>query len=105
VQFVVIAHDRDDEASRRRRVELRPEHMDRCAAAVEQGVLLFAVALLDDDERMIGSVMLVDLPGRADVERWLADEPYQAHGIWQQVDITRGRAGAWFDLTPPTPAS
>jgi uncharacterized protein YciI len=98
VQYVVIAHDHDDDAARERRIAVRPEHMARCAADVERGVLLFAAALLDDDERMTGSVMLVDLPSRADVERWLAGEPYQTNGIWRQVDITRGRAGPWFTL-------
>lgn len=105
MQFVVIAHDHDDDEARRRRVEARPEHMARCETAVDQGVLLFAAALLDDDERMIGSVMLVDLPSRADVEDWLADEPYQALGIWRQVDIVRGRAGPWFHLGPAAGAT
>ena len=98
MHYVVIAHDHDDEAARQRRIEVRPEHMERCERSVAAGTLVFAVALLDDDERMIGSAMVVDLPSRADVERWLDDEPYKVHGIWGRIDITRGRVGPWFPL-------
>jgi len=81
MHYVVIAHDHDDEAARQRRIEVRPEHMERCERSVAAGTLVFAVALLDDDERMIGSAMVVDL-----------------HGIWGRIDITRGRVGPWFPL-------
>jgi uncharacterized protein YciI len=94
--FVVIAHDHEDEGALERRLKVRPEHMERCEQAVAAGTLLYAVALLDDDERMTGSVMVVDLPTREDVERWLADEPYQVHDIWERIEISRGRVGPWF---------
>lgn len=94
--YVVIAHDHEDDSARERRLKVRPEHMERCEAHVAAGTLLYAVALLDDDERMVGSVMVVDLPSRADVERWLDDEPYKVHDIWARIDITRGRVGPWF---------
>jgi uncharacterized protein YciI len=97
MHYVVIAHDHDDEGARERRIKVRPEHMVRCEKMVEAGTLLFAVALLDDAERMVGSAMVVDLPSREDVERWLDDEPYQVHDVWRRVDITRGRIGPWFD--------
>lgn len=94
--FVVIAHDHEDEGALERRLKVRPEHMERCEQSVAAGTLVYAVALLDDDERMIGSVMVVDLPSRDDVERWLEDEPYQRDDIWERVEITRGRVGPWF---------
>jgi uncharacterized protein len=99
MHYVVIAHDHEGDDARERRLQVRPEHMARCEKMVEAGTLVFATALLDDDERMIGSVMVVDLPTRQDVERWLQDEPYQANDIWRQVDITRGRIGPWFGIT------
>ena len=103
MQFVVIAHDHDDDGALERRIAVRPEHMARCEKMVELGTLLFAVALLDDAERMIGSVMVVDLPTRADVEAWLDDEPYKVHDIWRQIDITHGRTGPWFTLPGSAP--
>ena len=101
MHYVVIAHDHDDDSARQRRIDVRPEHMERCEKMAEAGTLLYAVALLDDAERMIGSVMVVDLPSREDVERWLADEPYQVSDVWRQVDITRGRIGPWFGSPLP----
>jgi uncharacterized protein YciI len=96
MQFVVIAHDHKTEGTLERRTAVRPEHLARVDQATDDGTLVFAVALLDDDERMIGSVMVVDLPSRADVERWLDEEPYKVHDIWETIDITRGRVGPRF---------
>ncbi|MGH9211140.1 MAG: YciI family protein [Acidimicrobiales bacterium] len=96
MQFVVIAHDHEDDDALARRLKVRPEHMARCEKAVEQGTLVYAVALLDDSERMIGSVMVLDLPNREDVDRWLDDEPYKVNDVWCQITVTRGRIGPWF---------
>src|SRR5687767_14725953 len=96
MQFVVIAHDHTTEGTLERRIAVRPEHLARVEQATDDGTLVFAVALLDDDERMIGSVMVVDLPSRADVERWLDEKPYKVHDIWETIDITRGRIGPRF---------
>lgn len=96
MQFVVIAHDHETEGTLERRTAVRPEHLARVDEATDDGTLVFAVALLDDDERMIGSVMVVDLPSREDVERWLDEEPYKVHDVWATIQITRGRVGPRF---------
>lgn len=99
MHYVVIAHDHEGEEALQRRLQVRPEHLARCEKMVDAGTLVFAVALLDDDDRMIGSVMVVDLPSRHDVEQWLEDEPYMLNDVWRQVEITRGRVGPWFGTT------
>ena len=96
--FVVTAHDHEDDGALERRLKVRPEHMERCEQMVAAGTLQYAVALLDDDDRMIGSVMVVDLPTREDVESWLDDEPYKTNDIWERISITRGRVGPWFGV-------
>lgn len=96
MQFVVIAHDHEDEGTLERRLKVRPEHLARCDEAVAAGTLLYAVALLDDDERMVGSVMVLDLPSRDDVEQWLDGEPYRVHDVWERIEISRGRVGPSF---------
>ena len=45
--------------------------------------------LVDDDGRtMIGSLFLVEAPGRLDVERFHEADPFFKAGIWGRVTIT-----------------
>lgn len=42
----------------------------------------------DDGETMIGSLFLIDAPGRAEVEAFNRADPFAAAGIWEKVTIT-----------------
>ena len=42
----------------------------------------------DDGATMIGSLFLVDAPGRAEVEAFNRADPFAAAGIWEKVTIT-----------------
>lgn len=42
----------------------------------------------DDGEKMIGSLFLIDAPGRAEVEAFNRADPFAAAGIWEKVTIT-----------------
>ena len=63
------------------------------------GTLLYAAAILDDAEQMIGSSMVVDLPSRQDLDSWLNDEPYVVGGVWQRIEVRRCRPGPSFHRT------
>ncbi len=90
--FVVIAHDGRDEGAPARRMATRPRHMERIAPCAERGEMLAGIALLDQPEgRMIGSVMVLDLPDEAAVRTWLAEDPYMREGVWQEVTVLPGR--------------
>ena len=43
----------------------------------------------DDGETMIGSLLIVEAPDRAAVERFNRADPYAKSGVWAQVAITR----------------
>jgi len=36
---------------------------------------------------MIGSVVFAEFPSRAELDAWLAREPYVKEGVWQRVEI------------------
>jgi uncharacterized protein YciI len=36
---------------------------------------------------MIGSVVLAEFPNRADLDAWLAREPYVTEGVWKNIEI------------------
>ena len=42
----------------------------------------------DDGEKMIGSLFLIEAPGRAEVEAFNRADPFAAAGIWEKVTIT-----------------
>ncbi|PSO31905.1 YciI family protein [Bradyrhizobium sp. MOS002] len=42
----------------------------------------------DDGERMIGSLFLIEAPGRRDVEAFNRADPFAAADIWDKVTIT-----------------
>lgn len=42
----------------------------------------------DDGQTMIGSLFLIEAPGRGDVEAFNRADPFAAAGIWEKVTIT-----------------
>ena len=58
--------------------------------------MLYGIALLDEHDSMIGSVMIVDFRGRSDVDAWLQTEPYMTGSVWQTIDIKPCRLGPSF---------
>ena len=87
MQFLLIAHDGTDEDAKARRGAVRPAHFAGIAPMVARGELRAAGAILDDAGAMIGSVIFAEFPSRAELDAWLAREPYVTAGVWQKVEI------------------
>jgi len=51
--------------------------------------------LTDDGQRMIGSLMLVNMPDRAAVEAFSAGDPFSKAGVFESVVITRVSKTFW----------
>jgi uncharacterized protein len=43
---------------------------------------------LDENERMIGSVLIVDFPTRDALDEWLKIEPYVVGDVWRRIETT-----------------
>ena len=83
MQFVIRAYD--GEGMLERRLAVRPRHLagiDRLADHV-----VCAGGLLDDAGTMVGSMLVLDLPDRVALERYLAEEPYLTEGVWESVEV------------------
>ena len=87
MQFLVLAHDGADKAAKARRLAVRPAHFAGIQPMVECGELRAAGAILDDAGDMIGSVILAEFPTRADLDAWLAREPYVTENVWHTVEV------------------
>lgn len=95
MQFIITAHDYK-KGGLERRLASRKEHIamgDRMKAA---GNYLMGVALLDENEHMIGSVMILDFPSLKELNEWLKVEPYMVNNVWKKVEILPCKVGPTF---------
>jgi len=96
VQFIVTGYDGSDAGALERRTAVRDAHLVGATAMKEAGQLLFGTAILDDDDKMIGSIMVVEYPDRAAVDAWLKVEPYVKGDVWRKIEIAPCRVAPMF---------
>lgn len=68
------------------RLQMRPEHK-ACLAQLQEHIAFAGPLLQDDGQTMIGSLLVIDFPGRAAAEAWLAQEPFHRSGLYASVQI------------------
>ena len=86
--FVLVAYDGTDEGAPARRQAARPAHLEGVGCLSAAGNLKVGGALLDDDGKMIGSMMILDYPSEEALRaEFLATEPYVTEGVWQEIRI------------------
>lgn len=76
MQFIVTAYDGKDEMALERRLAVREQHMALVAKLLGERKQLCGAAILDENEKMIGSMLVVDFPTREELDEWLKIEPY-----------------------------
>ncbi|GLY98784.1 YciI family protein [Actinoplanes sp. NBRC 103695] len=96
MQFLLIAHDGDDDDALNRRLQAREKHIALGDEMVANGSMLYGGALLDDQEKMIGSVLVLDFPTRQELDAWLKIEPYVLGDVWRRIDVQPFRVGPSF---------
>ena len=87
MQFIVIGRDDSDEGAMARRLAVRENHLALAQLMKNTGELLYAAALLDDDERMIGSAFFMEFDDRGALDAWLEVEPYITGDVWRTVEV------------------
>jgi uncharacterized protein YciI len=97
MQFLVIAKDGMEEGALERRQRTRQIHLESIRPLVDAGNVLVGGAILSSAGDMVGSMLLVDFPGKEDVDAWLARDPYVTDGVWKEVEVHpfRTAVGAW----------
>lgn len=93
-QYVITARDFEDEKALERRQQARPEHLEMAKKLKEKGNFVKAAALIDQNEDMIGSVMMMDFENREEMELWLKSEPYVLQKVWDKIDIAEAKIAA-----------
>lgn len=95
MQFIVTAYDYK-EGGLERRLASREEHIKMGDNMKAAGNYILGVALLDESEKMIGSVMILDYPSRKELDDWLKVEPYVVNKVWETIEITPCKIGPTF---------
>ena len=83
MQFIITAHDGENMLEKR--MAVRSRHLEGMAKLGEHIVL--AGGLLDDEGKMKGSVLVLDLEDRAALDDYLKNEPYVVEHVWEKIKI------------------
>jgi len=88
MQFLILAYDGTDSEALDRRMSVREKHLEGVRKFKKDGRHLFGGAMLDDDGKMIGSMMVVDFQSEEALRsEWLNSDPYITGNVWQKIEI------------------
>jgi hypothetical protein len=87
MEFLVIAYDGEDAAALERRLAVREAHLEGARRMAAEGTLIEGGAILDEAGRMVGSACIVAFPSRAELDAWLAADPYVTGDVWRRIEV------------------
>ena len=87
MQFLLIAFDGTDPGADELRARVRPDHLEKIARLKKSGEFLFGGAILNEEGKMKGSMILYNVKDRKTLEERLKEEPYVYEGVWQKIEI------------------
>ncbi len=93
----------DKAGASERRANAREEHFAYLEA--HKDILVLGGATLGDDgDTRTGSVLIINVPSRADADRFSENEPFRKAGVFETVTVTRMRRGQWNPAAAPKTA-
>lgn len=96
-QYVITAYDGTDEGAMERRMKVRQAHMDLISQMRKEGKVLCGLALIDANEKMIGSTVICNMKDRAELDAWLATEPYVTGKVWEKIEVKDAKLAPTFN--------
>ncbi len=96
MQYIVTGYDAVDSDALNRRMAAREDHIAMGDKLKQEGKAICGVALLDDNEKMIGSVYIVNFANREELDKWLEVEPYVIGNVWEKIEIKPCKVGPSF---------
>ena len=83
MQFVIKAYD--GEGMLDKRMEVRPCHFEGMERLKKH--LIAAGGLLDDEEKLKGSTLIMEFQNREELDEYLANEPYVVEHVWERIEV------------------
>jgi uncharacterized protein YciI len=96
MQFLVLGYDGTDKEALNRRMAARPAHISLGDKMRDAGKMLYGAAILDAQEKMIGSILICDFENRMELDAWLKQEPYVTGKVWQRIEVHPCKVGPSF---------
>ena len=87
-QFIIQAKDHIDDEAVQRRISVREIHLKRMREEKASGVFIIGGALLNNDNKMIGSVIILSLPDEQSLWHWIEQDVYMTGKVWDEVQVT-----------------
>ena len=98
MKFLVLGYDGKDEGALDRRMAVRSDHFKNVKSVKDRGgSVICAGAITDDDEKMIGSYLVMDFENREKLDEYLETEPYVVNGVWQEVKVENVKVAIFND--------
>ena len=82
--YAIIATDGPDPA---RRMAVRDRHLEVITRWARDGRLALGVPLFTPDFQPAGSLMILDVPDKAGLDAYLAEEPFAVEGVWSKWEV------------------
>ena len=86
--FIVKGLDGTDREAPARRQAVRAKHLEKIKQLANAGKILMAAAYMGEEEQMIGSLLIMNVQSRAEVDAYLAEEPYVTGDVWRTIDVS-----------------
>jgi uncharacterized protein len=97
MQFIVTGLDGKDEKALDRRMAAREGHLAMAKKMADLGKWLYAAAILNDDQKMVGSMIVCEFDSKKALEKeWLSQEPYVQGKVWEDIRITQAAVAPIF---------
>ncbi len=93
---MVLGYDGEDQSALERRLAVREAHIALGNQLRDEGKMLYAVAILDSTEKMVGSMIVLEMESRAEVDAWLEQEPYVTGNVWEKIEVVQCKVGPSF---------
>jgi uncharacterized protein len=87
MEFLLIAMDGTDAEALDRRLKVRENHLSKISGLKKKGEFKCGGAILDNDGKMIGSMIVYDYPDRQSLDASLQNEPYFTEDVWKKIEI------------------
>ena len=83
MQFIIKAYD--GPGMLEKRMEVRPRHLEGMNKMSRH--IICAGGMLDEEGKMKGSVLVMEFDSRAELDAYLAQEPYVLEHVWDRIEV------------------
>jgi uncharacterized protein YciI len=86
-QYLILARDGTDPGALDRRMNAWPAHFEMAKELKKNKNFVIGGAILDNEGKMSGSMMVVQFETEDELVQWMKNEPYINGNVWQSIEV------------------